>query len=218
MTVKATVGLMLACASAFAEEGTCRKVTIYVQGNRFASTPVTRASKIATAMFAATGIDLQWRIAPLGIPAENGDAPIVIRMTTGERVPAQPAAMAYALPFSTGGTSITVFWDQVQKIAGASYQFQDTLLAHVMVHEITHVLQGLNRHSGTGIMRESWTDRDYFEMKGKPLAFTSVDVEWIQAGLAKRTSRHSSTSEQTASGKRQTTLRLLPGRGSEEPE
>ena len=46
-----------------------------------------------------------------------------------------------------------------------------SVMAHVLVHEITHVLEGVARHSGTGVMKARWDDRDYFEMRRKPRPF-----------------------------------------------
>ena len=34
------------------------------------------------------------------------------------------------------------------------------LLAHVLVHEITHVLEGVDRHTGQGVMKARWTEDD----------------------------------------------------------
>ena len=62
------------------------------------------------------------------------------------------------------------------------------LLAHVLVHEITHILQGITRHSETGIMKAHWTPEDYEEMQLRPLSFTRKDIELIQIGLASPTS------------------------------
>ncbi len=35
------------------------------------------------------------------------------------------------------------------------------VLAHVLVHEITHILEGLNEHSQEGIIKARWTFQDY---------------------------------------------------------
>ena len=58
--------------------------------------------------------------------------------------------------------------------------------AHVLVHEITHLLQGIDRHSDTGVMKAHWTGRDFVDMRSSPLPFTGYDVDLIYAGLAKR--------------------------------
>lgn len=37
------------------------------------------------------------------------------------------------------------------------------LLGHVLAHEIGHILQGVERHSSAGVMKEKWDYRDYVE-------------------------------------------------------
>ena len=63
------------------------------------------------------------------------------------------------------------------------------LLAHVLVHEITLILQGVSRHSGEGVMKAQWGQGDFNRMLSKPLEFTSEDVSLIHDGLAVRMAR-----------------------------
>jgi hypothetical protein len=56
-------------------------------------------------------------------------------------------------------------------------------MAHVLVHEITHMLEGTCRHSATGIMKAHWDYRDYCEMRGRPLLLAQEDVDLIYNGL-----------------------------------
>jgi hypothetical protein len=84
------------------------------------------------------------------------------------------------------GTHVVVFPDRIRQVD--PYQMQ-CALAHVLVHEITHVLQGICRHSATGIMKARWDQRDYFEMSRKPLPFAEEDVALIYAGLRGRQAR-----------------------------
>jgi len=72
-------------------------------------------------------------------------------------------------------------------VAGEAW-LAPALLAHVLVHEITHILEGVARHSETGIMKANWTLRDYYDMQTKTLQFASEDVELIHRGLAQRRS------------------------------
>ena len=60
------------------------------------------------------------------------------------------------------------------------------LLAHVLVHEIAHILEGVNTHSESGIMKALWSDEDLFEMMKKPLTFTASDIRIIRFGLEVR--------------------------------
>src|ERR1017187_6710765 len=55
--------------------------------------------------------------------------------------------------------------------------------------EITHVLQGMTRHSETRIMKAHWDDRDLRKISSKGLAFTPHDVLLIHQEMAARLSR-----------------------------
>ncbi len=67
------------------------------------------------------------------------------------------------------------------------------LLAHVMAHEITHILEGVSRHSNSGIMRALWSEDDHKMMKKHPLSFAPEDVELIRSGLAARNASSAGT-------------------------
>jgi hypothetical protein len=84
---------------------------------------------------------------------------------------------------------IEVFYD---RIAQADPDLVPSLMAHVIVHEITHILQGIDRHSTGGIMQAVWGSSDYIQMKRGQLRFTPADVEMIQRGFAARTARNAS--------------------------
>ena len=65
------------------------------------------------------------------------------------------------------------------------------LLAHVMAHEIAHVLQGIIRHSGSGILKAQWSATDCARMTFFPLMFTSYDAILIHLGIEERRLRRS---------------------------
>jgi hypothetical protein len=80
-----------------------------------------------------------------------------------------------------------VFWDRLppqnetEGMAG--------ILAHVLVHEITHILQGVRRHSESGVMKAGWARAEYNEMAFQPLPFTKTNVILIHKGLDARDAR-----------------------------
>jgi len=104
-----------------------------------------------------------------------------INLSKSTPVTLKPGAMAYALPYE--GSHIVVFLDRVQAVAVVR---QRVLLAHVFVHEITHILEGVSRHSETGVMMAHWNSSDYRTMTLAPLPFAAVDVELIKRGLENR--------------------------------
>ena len=99
-----------------------------------------------------------------------------------ERTPPnnRPGQLAYTNLYEG---HITVFWDRIRAAPSAP---PIVVLAHVLVHEITHILQGIDRHSERGIMKSKWTLADFRAMASEPLPFTLLDVELIQRGMARR--------------------------------
>jgi hypothetical protein len=153
-----------------------QRVTIYVKdGTIVPGQTLARAEGLAGEMFAKAGVRVNWRV---GHP--NGEA-IAVGMSD---VPSSyhPGALAFASPYQS--VHITVFYDRIHKRFAPD--LAPVLLAHVLVHEITHILQGIDRHSETGVMKAQWTPADFSQMLAKPLPFTDWDVELIHEGLASR--------------------------------
>ncbi len=137
--------------------------------------PFGAATKMTSRMFAEIGVTLEWCAAacPSGVLQVKVSAP------TPENL--RPGALGYAMPFE--GTHVVVFWDRVQAAAGDGNQA--ALLAHVLAHEITHILQGLMHHSRFGLMRANW-DRLEIRNMIRPLPFAPEDVDLIYLGMARR--------------------------------
>jgi hypothetical protein len=142
------------------------------------------AQGLASKMFAAIGLTIEWRHGLRDCPAQA----IVVSLTDNTPAAFVPGALAYATPYE--GTHIRVFCDRI--ISHHDSTLAPHLLAHVLAHEITHILQGVNRHSESGIMKAQWGFNDFSRMIFRPLAFTSDDIEMINRGLAGRTSRAAS--------------------------
>lgn len=143
-----------------------------------------RAEGLASKMFVAAGVTIDWR--RLNACPANG-----IRISLSENTPAtdHPHAYAYALPFK--GTHIVLFWGRIEEAAG-----QGTLpylLAHVLVHELTHILEGTCRHSDIGVLKAVFTQADIANMEFHPLPFAPEDLELIHAGAEARRVREATT-------------------------
>jgi hypothetical protein len=91
-----------------------------------------------------------------------------------------------ALPYADSGVRIVVFYDRVEPLLSGHHAPQATILGYVLAPEIAHVLQGVARHSETGIMRARWTDNDFKQMGIRVLRFTPEDVQLIRRRLAPR--------------------------------
>jgi hypothetical protein len=154
-----------------------QRVTVYVQdGMVVPLKTLAQAERLAADMFATAGVRIEWRN---GHPRE---AAITVSMAETTPKAYLPGALAFALAYE--GVHINIFYDRV--IASTPPEVTPSLLAHVLTHEITHILQGCNRHSETGIMKAHWARGDIDQMGFKPLSFTSEDVDLIHNGLAAR--------------------------------
>ena len=160
-----------------------QKLTVYLRDN--AAVPLTvraPALELANKMFGTIGIRLDWRSGEP--PRTSSTRPIGIELvkdTPGELL---PSALAYTKPYE--GLHIRVFYGRIQSEVVPSLRTQ--LLAHVLVHEIAHILQGIDRHSDSGVMKALWTKQDYRQMGEEALPFAPEDVLLIHLGLAARAS------------------------------
>ena len=138
-----------------------------------------QALGLAHRMFSNIDVDIRWHS---GRPSVEDRNAIVIELTTGTPVTLRPDALAYALPYE--GVHIQVFWDRVN-----IYDAPSELLAHVLVHEITHILEGIPRHSENGVMKACWSNQDFKAMRRMPMRFAPVDIKLIHLGLEARNGR-----------------------------
>jgi len=162
-----------------------------------------QAQERAAKAFAEVGVRIEWRTGTPPATQPEREPAIVIQLA--EKTPADylPGALAFAKVYE--GVHITVFWDRIER--QPRFAPPVVVLAHVLVHEITHILQGVNRHSESGVMKSRWTAEDHRAMASKPLPFTPLDVELIQHGLDSR-----SDARTRAAWIRETPARLAPRR------
>jgi hypothetical protein len=156
-----------------------RTITVCVTTD--AQPTVTRARMLASKMFGEIGLSIDWQQDSRRCPAEA----ILASIKSGTPANVRPGAFAYALPYE--GRHIVVFYDRIQNAFTGSKL--EIVLAHVLAHEITHILQGVKRHSQQGVMKAAWDSRDYFHMNERPLKFAAEDVQLIYQGLAARQKR-----------------------------
>jgi len=178
-----TARLTMAVAAAMTVQAAQTKkqhVIVYVHNGADVPEHVTNGAKeLASSMFAGIGVTIDWRT---GEPsASSPQQAIAIGLAKNTPKDEKPGALAYAMPRE--GVHIVVFWDRME-----FGLIPTELLAHVMVHEITHILEGVSRHSDSGIMRAQWTEHDHKMMRMHPLSFAAEDVELIHLGMAARNS------------------------------
>jgi hypothetical protein len=171
------VAPFVAGVGASGESAAGRVVTVFCQSDLTVPyTTEAQAEHLASDMFEDIGVTLRWRS---GQPSRQDTGAIVIEFLTGAPERFMPGALAYALPYE--GVHISIFWDRIRQFSAPR-----ELLAHVMVHEVAHIIQGIMSHSQAGIMKAHWTTDDVFAMESKPLKFTPDDVDLIYRGLESR--------------------------------
>jgi hypothetical protein len=148
--------------------------------NEIPGITLSRAEALSSKMFVAAGVTIDWRAwsaCPVG----------GIRVSLSWNTPESenPHSFAYALPYE--GTHIVLFWDRIA--SAAQPETLPWLLAHVLVHEVTHIIQGTCRHSETGVMKATFTGADIANMEFHPLTFTEEDIELIHFGMEIRRDR-----------------------------
>jgi hypothetical protein len=158
-----------------------QKLTVYLRDSGPVP-PQVRAPAVylASKMFATIGIRLDWRSGEP--PSTSSTRPIGIELATDTPANLLPGALGCALPYER--IHIRVFYDRIRSDVAP----RSVLLAHVLVHEIAHILQRTDQHSASGVMKAVWTPRDYEQMRTGALPFTPQEVERIRLGLAWRAS------------------------------
>jgi hypothetical protein len=144
---------------------------------------VAAAEILANRIFSSIRVSVRWYEPPVR-PAAKG-IPIFMVIQTGTPKTYLPGALGVAVPLE--GTHAWVFYDRVSRSVPDSCV--PALLAHVMVHEIAHLLQGTIRHSESGILKARWSNTEIGHMAFLPLTFTPTDAILIRHGIEERRSR-----------------------------
>ena len=169
-----------------------RSITVYVDSR--AEVPDERLSDaefMASRMFERAGVSVRWRK-----PTKKHEREQIITVAITSNTPRKfhPGALGYADPYAgqLKGVHIRIFFDRVESFATGlprsspfAGRLVPSLLGHVLVHEIIHILEGSDHHSDEGVMKRHWTTEDLYQMSYRTLPFDPLDVELIQRGLAK---------------------------------
>jgi hypothetical protein len=157
------------------------KLTVWIESPRDLDVVVLAGAEgTAARIFAQVDVKLEWKIGtpPANAPGEN------LAMAFDAAAPARfdAGALGYAT-VGGSGTTIHIFYYRVlRQNAG---ELLPVILGHVMAHEITHVLEGIPRHSDTGLMKAQWQADDYYRMSRSPLPFAPIDADMVRAHFAR---------------------------------
>ncbi len=183
MKLTAMVIMMASAAGVWAAENGEVQRNVTVCAEHGTAGPVAHAAEVlASRMFTDIDVHIDWHAASSCAGFSNA---LTVTISDGTPANQLPGALAYALPYE--GTHIVVFYDRIKGQVDGSVV--PILLAHVLVHEITHILQRVGRHSASGVMKAGFSAADHDEMKRKGLGFTQEDIDLIYIGLDKRQAR-----------------------------
>lgn len=138
------------------------------------------APQIAGSIFRKAGVVIKWQ------PPQSSPATVTacLRVELVDQTPPKvlPGALGRSYPYCGCSKTITVFLDRVRAMAGRPDR-EPALLAYVLVHEMTHVIQGVDRHSESGIMKARWSAEDRAAIFQRKLDFADVDARLLRIGL-----------------------------------
>ena len=171
-----------AVVAANAAEPVKRTITIHMVDHRKdGNYPLRLAERFASTILAGVNVSVEWHSGkPAETPSPNGTT-FIVELTDRTPVDDHIGALAYALPYE--GVHITLFFDRIRAMDA---NLPDAVLAHVLTHEITHMLEGVSRHSLTGVMKAQYTRTDVVAMRSKPLSFAKEDLILIDLGFRHR--------------------------------
>jgi hypothetical protein len=185
--IGAALTSFLALLTGIKAEAGEQKVTACIEAG--VAPELSRAQAIAGKIYSDISVRIIW-YAESKCP-DTPEPAIHIKLDDEVPLDRHPEALAFALPYE--GIHIQVFVGRVRQLVGPKIAV--SLLAHVMAHEIGHILQGMSRHSESGIMKAAWNPGDYEEMARKALSFSETDIRMIHSGLGARAARQARTSQ-----------------------
>jgi hypothetical protein len=143
---------------------------------------VCRAESIAARILANAGVHLDWRSGTSRVPA-----PVeTIEIQLDDAAPTNNTsteALGYTLMGQTEGVRIHVFLDRIRAL---DKRRSGLVMGHVLAHEIGHLLEGVSRHSETGVLKANFNAADVRAMAKAPLQFAPEDAALILAYLLVR--------------------------------
>ena len=136
------------------------------------------ATFIAYQLFKPAGVTLEWHTDFRFCQGQNNRV-ITANLLTNTPPELHPGALAYTLPYER---HIQVFFDRIAR----KNDLLPYLLGYVFAHEIAHVLQGVARHSDSGIMKAHWNNDDFALMTRRQLRFSDSDIQIIRDRMVAR--------------------------------
>jgi hypothetical protein len=154
----------------------------------------TRARQIVVEVYSEVGFQVIWRSTgshPPGCRKEPLHQKIVLALAPTSPKGMSDWVLAYTNPYATDGPCVKLLMDRLLPAIQLNPLSSGYLLGNVLAHEMGHVLQGVLRHSETGVMKARWSTMETLNMSKERLHFTAEDVEFMLNNLESQTSARS---------------------------
>jgi hypothetical protein len=171
------IPLVLAAAAAAGNgaEKSDPDLIVIVHAANLAPQSIPLAEGQAKRMLASVGIAAEFHV---GKPNYQGRAEVIEAVFTTQRDESfKPGVLAFAILGQESGPRIEILYDRIVGCHRDSWAVP--ALAHVLVHEITHILEGVNRHSESGVMKAHWDPGDWNRMSSASFPFADEDIRLI---------------------------------------
>jgi hypothetical protein len=130
---------------------------------------VHEASRVASGILAAGGVDVRWKNCPRTAKSPDADAcrrPLAANEAVLRLIPAassmtaESASLGFTVLDRQGRRPVlsTVFMDRVTDVAHRAKVDTPLLTGRAMAHELGHLLLGTSGHAEAGLMRAFWSD------------------------------------------------------------
>jgi hypothetical protein len=133
-------------------------------------------------MFAQIDVDIVWRD---DVPADDVRF-LVLSITHEPVLPAAVSREALGAAASTPGARGRLSYVFYARVLEATQRYAadlETVLAMTMAHELGHMLRPTREHDSDGLMRETWTPREFALASRGALAFSKDSAAAIRLAL-----------------------------------
>jgi len=191
MRIMTAITILMAAVNATASSRESADFTLHVYVTFEAPIDVSLvllAQDRASKLLAPTSVRLIWHNTPFG-GSNSANALAMTFMVTApasHRTPKNEHALAAAWPYASGRQQILVFNDRVASFIAPYGRRSGLVVGHILAHEIGHLLEGIVRHSDSGLMRAKWTPDDLQTITREGLGLAPFDQELIRANLIRR--------------------------------
>jgi hypothetical protein len=156
------------------------RIAILIQNQAGVPTrTLSRAQNVASSIFAASGIELQWTQTPI-------QGRRVRLMVVSHRLKGLPKrAVGYATLTPPGSESYAIVsLPVVAEVAQSEEVALEIVLGASLAHEIGHVLLHSSAHSQAGVMSPRFTRRELRLAASGRLLFSTQEAERLRAAIA----------------------------------